>query len=64
MKKLALLIPFLICVNAAAIELDDVKMPLPVEYRLGTSDEVETKYEIIETDMNTPEATLQKEKKL
>ena len=62
MKKLALLIPFLICMNTAAIELDDVKMPLPVEYRLGTSDEVETKYEIIETDINTPEATLQKEK--
>ena len=63
MKKiLYFLLPFIICSNAYSIELEDVKMPLPIEYRLGTSDETETKYVVIDTDSNSFEATLQKEK--
>lgn len=62
MKKLLYFIPFLICMNVSAIELDDVKVPLPVEYRLGTSDEIEKKYEVVEPDSGSAEALLQKEK--
>ena len=63
MKKLfALLILSLIPLNAGAIIIDDVKMPLPVEYRLGTSDEIEKKYEVIDTDLVSTDALLQKEK--
>lgn len=62
MKKLLYLLPFLICLNSYSIELDDIKMPLPIEYRLGTNDDIETKYEIIDTDLSSFEATLQKEK--
>lgn len=64
MKKLYLIsLLILSSVNIAnAIEIDDVKMPLPIEYRLGTSDEIETKYDVIDTDMNLSEALLQKEK--
>ena len=63
MKKLLFTLSLsLICVNAYSIELNDVKMPLPVEYRLGTSDEIEKKYDIIDTDMSSTEALLQKEK--
>ena len=63
MKKLILTLSLsLICTNAYSIELNDVKMPLPVEYRLGTSDEIEKKYDIIDTDMSSTEALLQKEK--
>ncbi|MBQ7450109.1 hypothetical protein IJS77_01730 [bacterium] len=63
MKKFVLLIAlFLICPKVSAIILQDVKMPLPVEYRLGTSDEIEKKYEIIDTDFVSTEVLLQKEK--
>ena len=63
MKKLILTLSLsLICINAYSIELNDVKMPLPIEYRLGTSDEIEKKYDIIDTDMSSTEALLQKEK--
>lgn len=62
MKKIIFIIPFLFCINVYSIELTDVKMPLPVEYRLGTSDEIEKKYEIIDSKINSTEALLQKEK--
>ncbi len=63
MKKLVLLLTiFLMCPKASAIIIQDVKMPLPVEYRLGTSDEIEKKYEIIDTDFVSTEVLLQKEK--
>ena len=62
MKKLLYLLPFLICINGYSIELNDVKMPLPIEYRLGTNDDIEKKYEIIETDYNSADVLLQKEK--
>jgi len=53
---------FLLTNYANSIELDDVKMPLPIEYRLGTSDEVEQKYEVVNPDITSGEAILQKEK--
>ena len=63
MKKiLSALILSLFCHNASAIIIQDVKMPLPVEYRLGTSDEIEKKYEVIDTDLVSTDALLQKEK--
>ena len=63
MKKLMFLLALsLICTKASAIIIQDVKMPLPVEYRLGTSDEIEKKYEIIDTDFVSTDALLQKEK--
>ena len=63
MKKFILVLSLsLICINAYSIELNDVKMPLPVEYRLGTSDDIEKQYDTIDTDMNSTEALLQKEK--
>ena len=63
MKKFIVLLLFsLICSDASAIIIQDVKMPLPVEYRLGTSDEIEKKYEVIDTDLVSTDALLQKEK--
>ena len=62
MKKILYLIPFLICSSVSAIELNDVKVPLPIEYRLGTSDEIEKKYEVVSPDENSAEKMLQKEK--
>lgn len=64
MKKILYILPFLVCINVSAIELNDVKMPLPVEYRLGTSDEIENPYEIIETEKSSKDAILQKEKEV
>ena len=59
MKKiLSALILSLFCHNASAIIIQDVKMPLPVEYRLGTSDEIEKKYEVIDTDLVSTDALL------
>ena len=62
MKKLVLLLPLFICLNGYAIEINDVKMPLPIEYRLGTSDEIEKKYEIIDNDADPVDELLKKEK--
>ncbi len=62
MKKLILLLPLFICLNGYAIELNDIKMPLPVEYRLGTSDEIEKKYEIINNEADPADELLKKEK--
>lgn len=63
MKKIfALLIFSLICMDVSAITVEDIKMPLPVEYRLGTSNEIERKYEIIDTNLESADVILQKEK--
>lgn len=63
-KRLILLASTLLCLNVYSIELSDVKMPLPIEYRLGTSDEVEKVYEVIDSDVNSKEALLKKEKEV
>ena len=63
MKRMfALLIFSLISIDVSAITVEDIKMPLPVEYRLGTSNEIEKKYEIIETNLESQDMILQKEK--
>ena len=66
MKKIglyiALTVVFINSHNVFAIDIEDVKVPLPVEYRLGTSDEVENKYEVVNSDMVLSDAILEKEK--
>lgn len=56
------ILSFMCCSYANSIELNDIKTPLPVEYRLGTSDEIETKYNVIDSDMTLTESLLEKEK--
>ena len=64
MKKASFIIFLTLIISnyAYSIEIEDIKMPLPIEYRLGTSDEVENRYEIVNTEMNSSEVLLQKEK--